>query len=438
MPVPRLYYIHRWIKLIAVTGFLQVFGQGIAFLGGITVTRLLSLNEYALYTLVVSILNILIELTDAGTYIGVMRQGGKVWENPKKLGVILATGVELQKKVSYVSLPVGLAVLVYLLNKYYVSELMACITILGIVLALYSSLSFLLFGIPLKLNKDVKWLQYNLIEFNTVRLILLISVLFFYPSTAFAIACVGVSQCWASIRLHHLTKKYVDSTSKPDKIVEKELFSAFKKIMPSSIYSCFSCHFPVWILSFFGSTTSVAQFGALSRLGVLFSVFFSIFSILIVPVFSKIAVERKALFIKRFLQVQFGVFILVLFASLIAWQFPHEILWLLGKKYEGLENYVLIAVISMCFPLISDSVTKICQVRNYLINPVINIGFQFLIQLISIYLVDYSTTEGIFYYLILCWSMSYLFWVSLILLGIFDLIPSNSVKSAECKATLRL
>jgi O-antigen/teichoic acid export membrane protein len=49
--LPSSERIKYWLKLITVTGTAQVIVQAVGFLSGILVIRLLSVDEYALYTL---------------------------------------------------------------------------------------------------------------------------------------------------------------------------------------------------------------------------------------------------------------------------------------------------------------------------------------------------------------------------------------------------
>src|SRR4051812_39271310 len=87
----------EWGKLISITGSAQVLIQAIGFVSGIMIIRLLSTSEYALYTLANTMLGTMTLLTDGGINTGVMAQGGRVWQDKVKLGIVMNTGMDLRR-----------------------------------------------------------------------------------------------------------------------------------------------------------------------------------------------------------------------------------------------------------------------------------------------------------------------------------------------------
>src|SRR5215213_1625169 len=110
---PNYARIVEWGKLITLTGAAQIIVQALGFISGILIVRLLSVNEYALYTLANTMLGTLTILADSGISNGVMAQAGKVWQDKKKLGSVLVTGLALRKKFGIISLLVATPVMIY-------------------------------------------------------------------------------------------------------------------------------------------------------------------------------------------------------------------------------------------------------------------------------------------------------------------------------------
>src|SRR4051794_12896030 len=98
---PRYSRIFGWGKLITITGGAQAIVQGTGMLSGILIIRLLSTHQYAWYTLANTMLGTMTILSDAGISTGVMAQGGKVWQDKEKLGAVLATGLDLRRKMGF-------------------------------------------------------------------------------------------------------------------------------------------------------------------------------------------------------------------------------------------------------------------------------------------------------------------------------------------------
>ncbi|WP_304199590.1 hypothetical protein [Flavobacterium alvei] len=112
---PKYDTILNWGKLISITGGAQVIVQAVGFVCGILIIRLLSVEEYAFYTLANTMLGAMTVLSDGGISTGVMAEGGKVWQDKEKLGRVLVTGLEMRKKFGVISLMVSLPILLYLL-----------------------------------------------------------------------------------------------------------------------------------------------------------------------------------------------------------------------------------------------------------------------------------------------------------------------------------
>ena len=105
----------HWGKLISITGGAQMIVQAVGFICGILIIRLLPVQEYALYTLVNTMLGTISVLADGGISSGVMAQGAKVWQDKEKLGEVLATGLDLRRKFAIGSLLISVPILFYLL-----------------------------------------------------------------------------------------------------------------------------------------------------------------------------------------------------------------------------------------------------------------------------------------------------------------------------------
>ncbi len=102
------------IKLVSIVGSTEIILKGIGFVTGILIVRLLPIQEYALYTLANTMLGTLVIFTDSGISNGVMALSGRVWQDPKKLGVVLATGLDLRKKFALVTLVIATPIIMFL------------------------------------------------------------------------------------------------------------------------------------------------------------------------------------------------------------------------------------------------------------------------------------------------------------------------------------
>jgi O-antigen/teichoic acid export membrane protein len=148
-----------WGKLISITGSAQIVVQAVGFLSGILVIRLLAVEEYALYTLANTMLGTMTILSDGGISTGVMAEGGKVWQDRKKSGVVLTTGLDLRRKFAIVSLIISIPVLGYLLLHNGANWITTVLITASLIPAFYAALSDGLLQIPVKLHQAIPPLQ---------------------------------------------------------------------------------------------------------------------------------------------------------------------------------------------------------------------------------------------------------------------------------------
>src|SRR5215217_4304464 len=153
--------IQEWAKLIAMTISAQAVIQLLGLLSGILIVRLLPTTEYAYYTLANTMLGTMTVLADAGISSGVMVQGGKVWQDKTKLGVVVATGLTLRRKFGIVSLLVSLPILIYLLMSHGARVVPSIFIALAIIPSFFAALSDNLLEIASKLHQGIKKLQKN-------------------------------------------------------------------------------------------------------------------------------------------------------------------------------------------------------------------------------------------------------------------------------------
>jgi O-antigen/teichoic acid export membrane protein len=363
----------EWGKLITITSITQLIIQLIGFTSGILVIRTLSLNEYALYTLANSILATMILLTDGGISAGVISEGGKVWQDKKRLGIVLVTGLRLRKIFSIFSFAITIPVLLFLLNYHGTDWKISILIILSIIPAFFTNLSSTLLEIIPKLRQDVIPIQKIELGTNVLRLVILCFTLFIFPWAFIAILGSSLPQIWANYRLRKISSKYADEKQRVDPEINRKIISLVKRILPGAVYYCFSSQITIWFISVLGSTAGIAQLGALTRLSIILNFFNILFNTLILPRFARLPANPGVL-LNRFIQIQLGLLVLLGSIVYIISIFPSQILWVLGKAYSDLSGELLLSIIGSCLALIAAFSFSICTVRGWVINPIVSIG----------------------------------------------------------------
>jgi O-antigen/teichoic acid export membrane protein len=391
---PKYDTIVSWGKLISITGSAQIIVQAVGFASGILIIRLLPVQEYAFYTLANTMLGTMTVLADGGITTGVMAQGGKVWEDKEKMGIVLATGLDLRRKFALGSLLVSLPILLYLLVHNGASWIISLLIVLALIPAFYASLSDSILEIIPKLNQSIFPLQLNQVKVGIGRLILSGLTMLIFPWAFVAVLAAGIPRIWGNIDLRKIVYASASENQQPDILVKKEIIKLVKRILPTSIYYCLSGQITIWIISIFGNTTSLAQLGALTRLSVMLSILGILLSTLVIPRYAKIPLDKKVL-LQRFIQIMLILTLLSFFIVLIVYFFPKPILWILGTGYMKLNYELLLTIIGSCISLLSATAFSIYSCRGWTLSPFVLIGINLSAIIFFSILLDLSNLEGV-------------------------------------------
>jgi hypothetical protein len=384
----------EWGKLITITGSAQILVQLIGLLSGILIIRLLPTKEYALYTIANTMLGTMTVLADGGISTGVMSIGGRVWQDRQKLGTVISTGLKLRRKFAVYSLLVSLPILFYLLIHHGAGLIFSLLIILSLIPAFYAALSDNVLEIAPKLNQDVPRLQKNQLATAVGRFLMITVSIFVFPFTFVAILGNGLPRLWANLKLKKISADYADPDQKPDPEIRVEIFNFVRRMLPGSVYYCLSGQITIWLITIFGSTNTIAQAVALSRLSMLLSVLTVISGTLIVPRFARIA-NNPQLILKRYLQIQGVLLVISIGIISIVWLFPSQTLWILGKNYSNLKTEVVLNIAVSCINLIAGICFSLTTSRGWIVHPMISISINVLSIIAGTMLFNMHTLKGV-------------------------------------------
>jgi O-antigen/teichoic acid export membrane protein len=394
---PQYAKVMYWGKLISITGSAQIIVQALGFVCGILIIRLLPVQEYALYTLANTMLGTMTVLADGGISAGVMAQGGKAWQDKEKLGVVLATGLDLRKKFAIGSLLVSIPILFYLLLHNNASWLTALLITASLVPAFYAALSDSLLEIVPKLHQSILPLQKNQIMVGIGRLLLSGVMMFIFPWAFLAIIANGIPRVYGNIKLRKITYNFADKNQKPDSDIQKEILYIVKRIMPGTVYFAFNGQITIWLLSLFGTTTSLAQIGALGRFGLVFSAMTTVSTILASPYFAKVNCNNSRLRLKFYsylLLLLFLIGILLFFANV----FSMQILWILGSAYKDLQLELILILIAGSLSFLSGVSFNILASKGWPTPPLIIISGNICFVILGLFLFDIRELKEVLFF----------------------------------------
>ena len=387
----------NWGKLISITGLSQILIQAIGFISGILIIRLMPVEEYALYTLANTMLGMMTVLSDGGITTGVMSEGGKVWKDNDKLGLVLSTGLKLRKKFAIISLAITLPVLVYLLLKNNASWLTTIMIVLSIIPAFYASLSDSLLSVVPRLHQAILPFQKNQVSVGVFRLILTALTIVIFPMSYIAVLASGLPRVWGNFQLRKIVYGLTKKKDEVDTYVKKRILKVVYLVMPGSIYYAFSGQITVWLISIFGDTENIAQIGALSRLMMFISVINSLLTQLVMPRFARVENDEGRV-VKLFTIFVIVIFVFVFMIIGVAYLFSTEMLYIIGRNYSGLTFELRLMVISSCMAFLSQSSYGMLSSRGIIMNPYLFYSIISVTQVICLLTLDLSQVSGVIYF----------------------------------------
>ncbi len=372
---------------------IQIFVQLLSLASGILLVRTLNRNEYAYFTIANTMQGTMSVLADSGVGCALSAIGGKVWQDRQRFGQLINTAIHIRRYLSIISITAVTPILIWML----VSNGASIIYTIAIVLAVIIGFNFqlntgVLIVVP-KLHSQINRIQ-NLDLISAIsRLTLLVFAYLTFMNTAVALVTASITFGLKNLLLNRWIADSINTKAPFNKQDQSDILKSIKYQAPNAIFYCFQGQITVWLISIFGNVQSIAEIGALSRLGVIFYIITSILNSIVLPKFARC--QSVELLSKRYWQI-LGVYCLISTGLLgVALLFPRQLLWILGNQYTNLEKEVFLMVISTVVQsfggiLWSINASKAWIRYSWLFIPIIIATQVFLLMFLNI-----STVTGV-------------------------------------------
>lgn len=385
---------------MAVVGLAQVIVQALAFAAGILVIRSLDTDSYALYSLAYSILGMMSVLADSGITSGGMSEAGKVWQDPARLGQVVATILALRRKFAIYAILLSGPLLVYMLHRHGANWPTALLLTVLVVFQFQLTLQSAAYAVAPALHQLIAQTQRIAVVQNAVRVLGLGVGMWAAPNAVIALVAAIPAQIWNFLRLKRLSGSIATPTHEVDLEVRSRVLNVVRKVMPGAVYYALSGQLTVWLISIFGDTKTLAEVGALSRLSQILTVISSVFAVVLVPRFARLE-SAGSVVLRRYFQILALAGTLGLSVCGLVAVFPDQALWILGHRYQGLEHEVLLQSFVGVMSLMGGLAYQLGSVRSIVIEPLISIPAEILFQVALIRFFSFHTASGVLCFAIL-------------------------------------
>lgn len=388
----------RWVPAMRgalLTGGAQSAIQLFTFVTGLAAIRLLSIQEYAYYTIINAVLGTMSVLTDGGVAQSVMAQGGKVWNDRAALGAVLAGGRRLRRWFALVAGVIVVPMAFVLLQKQGASAGLALLLILSTVPLFLSSFTGQLYEVMPRLHQSLWALQRIQLATSCVRLLAIVGTLLVLPAAWITNLASGMAQLWSTFRIRGLAKTFADWHRPPDPAASKLMNAQVRRALPGAVYYAFSGQITSWLVSIFGTTEAVAHVGALGRLAMAFNLFTSVFTLILIPRFARMPEHGRSRVLTRYWEVQGALLVVLSLVVLAIALFPEPVFLILGPEYAASAGQVTVVAAGGALSVLAGSAYGMAAARGVIVNPALAILYSLIVQTVLIASLPLRTVSGV-------------------------------------------
>ena len=340
-----------------------VIAHGFSALGGLLLTRWLSIDQYAIYTVLMVLTGAMTVLTTGGVHLAFSAIVGRTWPDRVRASQALAASLRERGLISIMVLPLFLLTAAWLLLKAGASGWMVAGLLALMCLQWHLDMkSRITDQILLYAQRavGVQVLDTLLALFRLVAVVVLqfSGILSVFVATVVSVVMTGLRvpfiQRWTRQELPAEQPEIVESD-------RREIRALILRQFPVEVFYCFQAQIALFILAMFATPLATASFGALSRLQQVFVPISMLVSSYAIPRFSQ---QKDGIFRAFFTWSLLGL-VPSLGLVAIAALAPRVLLLLIGPNYADLQHEVFIASIGTALAMFVNTSWRLVANRGW-------------------------------------------------------------------------
>ena len=389
-PARALQFAQRVGRFASVQAAVQLIG----FASGILLVRRMEQREYALFTIANTMQGTLNVLADIGISIGMVSIGGRVWQDGRRFGELVRTGLQLRRQLGTLAILAITPVLYFMLVKNGASLLYTGLLI-GLVLAgLFAQLSLNILEVVPRLRSDIRQIQIIDFSGSLARFLALVALAFVFLNAGSAVV-VGTATLGLQFWLMRRYAAGAIDLRAPENAEDRAAMVGFiRNQAPNAIFFCLQGQITILLISFFAHRVgAVAEVGALGRLAMVFTIFSSLLANIFAPAFARC--QEKAKLGLLYAGIVGGVVLFGLGLCLGSALFPNEFLFILGHRYAHLQAELLLMVGGATLNMIASTLWALNASRAWITGSWLYIPLTVLTQIALIPFLNFSSVSGV-------------------------------------------
>ncbi len=371
----------------------QVIITGTNALIGFIILRGLTKTEYAVYTIVFSLLAIFSNITNIGITPAMNGIGGKIWQKPKELQALLNTALRLRHQLGWWFAGPFIVYCVWQFAETGLDWFSLSILILLLLIAGWVQLQFALYSIILQLNKAVNDLQRNELWVVLLKLSGICIILFTGAPLIVLVGWIGLC-LFINLRANqYLARRFLHPHTETRPQFEQQINSIIRSNFLRTVYWSLEGQISILLCTIFATTNNIAEIGALGRLAVYFTVFQAFILNYSLPRLAKLqnkyAILAQA---KQIFAATIAVILPILFWALLH---PDSLLWVLGSNYSDLKPFLLSFLMVSALGQLAAISYQICAAKAWIELNRYYVQLAIPIQIGLIWLLDLSNLGAV-------------------------------------------
>lgn len=382
-------------RIVGNFALIQAGVQLLGFLSGILIVRTLSQHEYAYFTIANSMQATINMLADVGIGVGLVSIGGRVWHDRYRFGQLINTGLAARKRVALGAVVIVTPVLYLMLAKNGAPLFQTVALIALVLISMSVELSLGVFGVVPRLKSDVARIQLIDATTATVRLVVLLALVYLLVLNASIVVAVATGTFLLQyIMLRKYAASVIDLNALENAEDRQAIYGFIRKLALNTLFYCFQGQITVFLISFFAHrATSVAEVGALGRLAMIFTVLSTLLTNIFVPAFARCQDMRRLCWL--YFAIVGGV---VAFSAVVlacAAIVPEAFLFVLGNKYAHLQRELLFLVGVAVISALTGTFWALNASKAWIAGAWLYVPLTLVTQIALIPFMDFSTVTGV-------------------------------------------
>lgn len=317
----------------------NVAAQGLSAIAGLLVARWLSVEDYALYTIVFLLMGAISVLTKGGIHLGFTAILGRTWPDMQRASEAVSAALQSRRLLSLLVLPPVITASAWLLVKNGASAIVTTGLLILLIAFWWSDMrtrvidQILMFA---KQTSRIQTLDAYLAIFRLFAVLALYTLDILNLTTAVILA-VLIAYLRIKPVLTWIRKILPARKNTPSAADLKEIRMCVYRQFPSDLFHVFQVQIVILMITIFGASSDIAGYGALLRFQQLMLPVQSVTYAFAVPYFAK----KKEKLLHTYTMLVLLSLIPGIALVTAAWITPSWLLMLVGENYASLTDELL-------------------------------------------------------------------------------------------------